>query len=339
MIKNARSFDVFCGCSGIGIDVSKATLEVVGLSGGGAWRMSVPNTRVNIDELGKALSAGGYQGKIVCESTGHYHILLGLIFCEQGLDLRIINPLQSSKHQKSRVRKTKTDQLDGYVLATMCETERELPKAANLQPHQVLIRLKQGQLHALDKQLQRLQRSVTTYSETYSQLALPVGESHLVLQELVSNLQGVKRQLQQELERLLSEAVDDKQEVARLRQLPGFSPLVAGLVSHAFDREARSHRSWAAYAGLDVSVRESGMWRGRGKITKRGNSYLRKRLYCAAWGAVMNYDEVRACYDCLKAGGRNHVEALCIIARKLLRIAYAVLVKGKTYDPEIAFAR
>jgi transposase len=51
----------------------------------------------------------------------------------------------------------------------------------------------------------------------------------------------------------------------------------------------------------------------------------------------MNYDEVRAYYDTLKAAGRNHIEALCIIARKLLRIAYAVLVKGKEYDANIAF--
>lgn len=339
MMKNARSFDIFCGCSGIGIDVSKATLDVAGLDGSEVWRMSMQNTRATIESLAQRLSAGGYSGKIVCESTGHYHLLLGLVFAEYGLDLRIINPLQSSKHQKSRVRKTKTDQMDGYVLATMCETERELPKAANLQPRRVLIRLKQGQLHALDKQLQRLQRSVSSYRETYAQLGFAVGESHLALQQAVSDLKGVKRLLQKELESLLVEEGEDAQAIARLRELPGFSPLVAGLVSHAFDREARSHRSWAAYAGLDVSVRESGMWRGRGKLTKRGNSYLRKRLYCAAWGAVMNYDEVRACYDKLKSAGRNHVEALCIIARKLLRIAYAVLVKGKTYDPGIAFAR
>ena len=73
------------------------------------------------------------------------------------------------------------------------------------------------------------------------------------------------------------------------------------------------------------------------KLTKRGNSYIRKRLYCAAWGANMHYPEVHRYYEKLKAAGRNHVEALCIIARKLLRIAYAVLVKGKTYDAEIAF--
>ncbi len=113
--------------------------------------------------------------------------------------------------------------------------------------------------------------------------------------------------------------------------------MIAGLVSSVFDRGAKSDRSWVAYAGYDISVRESGSWKGKGRLTKRGNSYIRKRLFCAAWGAMMHYPEVRRYYDSLKAAGRNHVEALCIIARKLLRIAYAVLVKGKTYDVKIAF--
>ena len=84
-------------------------------------------------------------------------------------------------------------------------------------------------------------------------------------------------------------------------------------------------------------LRESGTWRGRGKLTKRGNPYLRKRLFCAAWGAVMHYEVVHDYCEDLKAKGRNHVEALVMIARKLLRIAYAVLTKGVEYDEKIAF--
>ena len=52
----------------------------------------------------------------------------------------------------------------------------------------------------------------------------------------------------------------------------------------------------------------------------------------------MHYDYVRAYYDELKAAGRKHTEALCIIARKLLRIAYQVVVHEKEFDAKIAFA-
>ena len=75
MMKNARSFDVFCGCTGMGIDVSKATLEVAGLAGSDVWRTTMTNTRTAIETLAMTLSEGGYSGKIICESTGHYHFV------------------------------------------------------------------------------------------------------------------------------------------------------------------------------------------------------------------------------------------------------------------------
>ena len=337
MMKNASTLSRFCHCDGLGIDVSKATLEIVGTENEQVWRTTLSNTKIAIEKLASTLQRGGYCDKIICESTGHYHLLLGLIFAHYDLDLRIINPLQSSKHQKSRIRKTKTDQVDGYVLATMCQTERELPKPAQLQPKQVLMRLKQGQLHALDKQIQKMSQSLSTYAKTYQQLDLPSGNSAEMLQQVLADLKAAKRQVEKELEALFVEQAQNHKDVDHVRALPGFSPMVSGMVSCMFDRQAKSDRSWIAYAGYDISVRQSGTWKGKGRLTKRGNSYIRKRLYCAAWGANMHYPEVHRYYETLKAGGRNHVEALCIIARKLLRIAYAVLVKGKVYDAKIAF--
>jgi len=336
-MKNASTLERFCNCSGLGIDVSKASLEVCGIENEVEWRTELGNDQVDIEALARTLHQGGYRGKIICESTGHYHLLLGLVFARYDLDLRIINPLQSSKHQKSRIRKTKTDRMDGYVLATMCETERDLPKPARLQPNRVLMRLKQGQLQALDKQIQKMSRSLATYTETYQQLGLDSGDSAEILHQVLVGLKAAKRQLEKELNALFVELAQNQEDIDRVRAIPGYSPLVSGLVSCVFDREAKSDRSWVAYAGYDISVRESGSWTGKGRLTKRGNNYIRKRLYCAAWGANMHYPEVHRYYEALKAGGRNHVEALCIIARKLLRIAYAILVKGKTYDAEIAF--
>jgi len=320
----------------MGIDVSKASLEVVGIGDREVWKRNVTNQLADIEHLAQGLLKAGYLGKIVCESTGHYHLLLALVFSRYGLDLRIVNPLQSRKHQTGQIRKTKTDPVDGYVLATMCDTERDLPEAANLQPNQVLARLRQGQLQSLDKQIQRLRQSLAAYRETYAQLNLDSGEAMQSLELALKQLEAAKRQLGAELEQAYLDMAQ-AQDVIQLRAIPGYSTLVSSMVAAAFDVGVNSERSWIAFSGLDISVQQSGKWVGRGRLTKRGNSFFRKRLYGAAWGAMMNYPEVRHYYDQLKANGRHHVEALCIIARKLLRIAYAVLVKGKTYDSAIAF--
>ena len=336
MIKNAASLAPFGQCHSLGIDVSKASLEMVGIGEADAWRRTVANQLADIEALSRSLVKAGYRGKIVCESTGHYHLLLALVFARHGLDLRIINPLQSSKHQTARIRKTKTDPVDGYVLATMCETERDLPQAAHLAPTQVLARLRQGQLQSLDKQIQRLRQSLASYRETYEKLGLEAGDASETIAQALSQLRRAKRQLEAELESAYLELAEAS-DVDQLKTIPGYSDLVASMIAGAFDRDVKSERSWIAFAGLDVSIRESGTWKGRGRLTKRGNSFFRKRCYNAAWGAKMNYPEVHQYYDQLKSQGRHHVEALCIIARKLLRIAYAILVNGKTYNPKVAF--
>ena len=323
--------------SGIGIDVSKATLDIAGIHTNKNWHCTCANTRRPIRRFAQRLCDAGYTGKILCEATGHYHLELGLIFAGYGLDLRIVNPLVSSKHLRAQVRKTKTDAQDACVLATMCLTEQDLPPAANLSLHQVKIRLKQGQLQSLDKQLQRQTASAKAYRETCEKLGLGLDNSHQLLENTIHQLRQVRDTLQAELEALQREWIEPA-ELERLSQVPGFSSRVSSMVATAFDREVTSHRSWVAYAGMDVSVRQSGQFRGRGKLTKRGNPYLRKRLFNAAWGAKMNDPRVKQYYDRLRDEGRQYTEALIIIARKLLRIAFAILVMGKTYDPEIAFA-
>jgi transposase len=336
-MKKASTVKVFKDCLGIGIDVSKAELVVVGLTTTEPYIKRIKNQFTSVKAFVQALQKAGYRGKMICESTGHYHLRLALACHESGMDLIVLNPLQSSKHSKAKVRKTKTDPEDGLMLATMCITEPNLPKPMQLTKANALIRLKMGQLASMEKQLQKSQSSLAQYEETYAALGFELSELQLSLRQHFQSLRQLRKQMEKELEGLLVEDIASHERFTRLRKLPGYSDVVSGLVGQ-LDRQVKGPESWVAYVGVDISVRESGTWKGRGKLTKRGNAYLRKRLYQAAWGACMNYDYVRAYYDELKAKGRNHVEANCIISRKLLRIAYHVVVNEKEYDPKIAFS-
>lgn len=336
-MKKASTVKVFKDCLGIGIDVSKAELVVVGLTATEPYIKRIKNQFTSVKAFVQALQKAGYRGKMICESTGHYHLKLALACHESGMDLIVLNPLQSSKHSKAKVRKTKTDPEDGLMLATMCITEPNLPKPMQLTKAKALIRLKMGQLASIEKQLQKSQSSLAQYEETYAALGFELSELQLNLRQHFQSLKQLRKQMEKELEGLLVENIAEHERFMRLRKLPGYSDVVSGLVGQ-LDRQVKGPESWVAYVGVDISVRESGTWKGRGKLTKRGNAYLRKRLYQAAWGACMNYDYVRAYYDELKAKGRNHVEANCIISRKLLRIAYHVVVNEKEYDPKIAFS-
>ncbi|KPJ91291.1 MAG: hypothetical protein AMJ53_11970 [Gammaproteobacteria bacterium SG8_11] len=336
-MKNASSINVFRDCLSVGVDVSKAELAIVGLTPDEHYLKRIGNQMKTIKAFLRQLQHSGYRGKIICESTGHYHLKLALVCHELGLELIVLNPLQSSKHSKARIRKTKTDPQDALTLATMALTEPKLPQPTQLTRAKALIRLKMGQLASVEKQLQQFNQSRAQYEETYAELGLPLSPQQLALREHSTSLKRLRKQLEKELEGLLAQALADDDRLAELRQIPGYSNVVAGLVA-SLDRQVKRADSWTAFVGLDVSVRQSGKWTGHGKLTKRGNAYMRKRLFQAAWGACLNYDYVRAYYDQLKAQGRKHVEAVCMIARKLLRIAYHVVTNKIQFDPNIAFA-
>lgn len=322
----------------MGVDVSKAELAVVGITLSENYFVSVTNEMKAIRRFVKGIHGSGYGGRIVCESTGHYHLKLAVVCHEYGLDLVVLNPLQSSKHSQAKIRKTRTDPQDGLMLAKMCLTEPDLPKPACLTRSKVLIRLKMGQLAGIEKQLQQQRQSLVQYEQTYEQMGFELSDVQQALHAHCDALKRLRKRFETELEGLLLQQNPDDDGVTNLRSVPGFSNVVCGLVG-MFDRQVKSAHSWTAYVGLDVSIRESGQWKGRGKLTKRGNAYLRKRLFQAAWGACLNYDYVRAYYDQLKTQGRKHAEAVCIIARKLLRIAYYIVTRGMTFDPKIAFSQ
>ena len=129
MKNNASLIAGFKDCLGIGIDVSKAELVVVGLTRDKPHVVRVDNDLEAVRTFVQRLRETGYGGKILCESTGHYHLKLVLACQEMGVKLIVLNPLQSSKHAKAKIRKTRTDPADGLTLATMCVTEPNLPAA------------------------------------------------------------------------------------------------------------------------------------------------------------------------------------------------------------------
>ena len=68
--------------------------------------------------------------------------------------------------------------------------------------------------------------------------------------------------------------------VVRCQAIPGVGPLTAVAMVATFHRgEFQSVDAFIAFMGLDVRVRDSGKFKGRRKLTKKGDSELRRLLY------------------------------------------------------------
>lgn len=104
----------------------------------------------------------------------------------------------------------------------------------------------------------------------------------------------------------------------------------AGLIGEVGDfRQFKTLSEITKMAGLDLFEISSGKHQGQRRISKRGRSLLRKLLFYAALNMVSRPGMMRQTYESYLERGMLKMKALVAIARKLLRIIFA-LVRDQT---------
>jgi transposase len=90
-------------------------------------------------------------------------------------------------------------------------------------------------------------------------------------------------------------------------------------------------------AGYALKENSSGKHKGQSKINRRGRKRLRHLLFEAAISLVGKNQEFKAIhhyYTTRKDNPLKKMQSLIAVACKLIRVFYAILVKGVEYDPK-----
>ena len=319
----------------VGIDVAMESLMICEHYGDGKDKIKeIKNLEGVIRRFAKKLKDQKYQGKIIMESTGRHHLLGAIIFAKEELDIRVINPLITKKYSSAAIRKVKTDKRDSQILAEIGIKEERLPNRFTLNKDTLVLRKKMRLIASLSKQLQNLTTMTREHEKTLKGLKRNLSETEKQIFITIAMLKKQKERLESELENEIREDDQNNQLSEKYDSIPGVSSYVASLTSFLFSSDYHQNsKQWIAFAGMDVSVRQSAKWEGKGHLTKRGNNYLRQRLYSAAWGAVMHNEKFKEYYDYLRKNkNRKHREALVIIARKIIRIMFNLSKSNSIYD-------
>jgi transposase len=160
---------------------------------------------------------------------------------------------------------------------------------------------------------------------------------------LIEGLAADWRRLDERIKELSSEIEElAKQDTGceRLMSVPGIGPIISSAVVAAVGTgEAFSKgRDFAAWLGLVPKQISTGDRTILGKISKRGNRYLRTLFVQAAWVVLVKVKPTRWGSHGLKpwieaAKKRLHRNVLAIaLANKLARIAWSVLARGRTFE-------
>lgn len=302
-----------------GADVSKDTIDISCSTDGAVEQ--IPNARSAIVRW-RARFNGPLTWAV--ESTGSYHELLVSIADEHGDTLYLIDGYRLGKYREAIGARAKTDRADAVLLRRYLESEQR-----HLRPHKPLSR-QEKQVWML---LKRRATTVSKQKDLRQSLAGIESLQHglaAVIQALQRLINDIERTLQQ-----LVCALGWQHHTARCRAVPGIGPLNAiGLVA-AFKRGVwKNADAFIAFLGLDVRVRDSGRFKGRRKLTKKGEAELRRLLYNGAISACQHCQHFKDNKARLLERGRTATAANVIIARKLARLVYVLLAKEVEFDPE-----
>jgi transposase len=318
----------------LGIDVSKATLEVVLLRPGlAAQAASYAHTQAGFKKLDHWLRKR-HAGRVhAClEATGLYGDEVALFLHEAGHTVSVVNPARIKAYAESQMQRNKTDRLDAALIADFGLKQQP---TAWTPPDPAWRELRALARHLLDlkamqgQERNRLQAGVT--SATVCQTL----EAHIAF------LQHQIETLEQHIQHPIDQHPDLKQQRDLLDSIPGIGHLTAALLlaELADVRRFDDANEVVAFAGLNPRQRTSGSSvRGQTHLSKVGNPTVRHILYFPALAARRFNPLIAPWCDQLQARGKPKMVVIGAAMRKLLVIAYGVLKSGQPFDPHYQHA-
>ncbi len=182
------------------------------------------------------------------------------------------------------------------------------------------------------------------YETARSSIALPIppdAPAVAMFRLVIAEARHLIRQ-RDAIERTAGELLGEHADFRRLQQIPGIGPIHAlTILAEAGDlRRFGHHRQFLKFCGLDLATHRSGQFRGRTKLSKRGNARLRRTLWMAAQVAIRQRENgFRAKFERYVARDRHDPdlrrEAFTATTAKMARVVHAVIKGGVDYRPYV----
>jgi transposase len=305
----------------VGIDVSKAALDVALRPEGEPWRCA--NDEMGITDLVGRLRPLDPE-LIVLEATGGLERLAVAALALAGLPVAVVNPRQVRDFAKATGRLAKTDALDAAVLAHFAAAIHPEPRP-----------LPDAQSQALAALVERRRQVVgmLTAEKNRLQQALPPVRPKVAAH--IAWLEQALKELDGELDQMLHASPLWRERDQLLRSVPSVGPTVSlTLLAHLPELGQGTVKHIATLVGLAPLNRDSGAWRGTRAIWG-GRRQVRSALYMAALVGVRHNPVLHAFYERLRERGKPKKVALTACMHKLLTILHAVLRDRTPWQPTL----
>jgi transposase len=314
----------------VGIDISKLTFDV-GIPSGIEGRYKhekYDNSKEGFSAFKARLSD---YSVCVMEASGPYYMLLAGYLHEQGVEVRVVNPLAVKHFSRMRMTRAKTDKKDAALIAEYAKSENPplwQPKAAHLVELQ--------QLQGVVEGFVMRKTQLINQQEAYTAAGGKGNAALKILRKEIAHIEKQILQIEQEMEAITQK--HHSKMLAQLKSIPGIGKRTAMLLIVITDGFTRfeTAKQLVGYIGLCPRVYDSGTSiKGKQKICKMGMSQMRVLLYMCAMQAKKSNLACQEMFARLKAKGKNGKLAIVAVANKLVKQAFAIAKSDGYYEPKI----
>ncbi|CAN5604501.1 IS110 family transposase [soil metagenome] len=265
----------------------------------------------------------------VVEATGVYYERLAYFLSENNFQVSVILPNKSKNFFKTLENKSKTDSLDAAAL-TQYGLEKTLK--AWKAPQKIYKQLKEltRELHSLIEMRTQLKNRLHAKKHSYE-------ADEQIIKRLNQQIRFFSNQMDQIEQQIKDLVRSDKDLNARIKKIItakgiGFKTAVSVISeTNGFDL-IQNQRQLTSYAGYDPRHQQSGTYKGKTPISKKGNKFLRNAVYLPALSAARFNENLKALYKRLCISKNNKKVALVAVARKLLILIYTLWKKDQVFE-------
>lgn len=307
----------------VGIDVSKATLDVCIEPSGAGMQVTYDETGVEelvarLQEIAPAL--------VVLEATGGLEVRIATALAGKGLPVAVVNPRQVRDFAKATGQLAKADRVDAAVLAAFAKAIRP-----QVRP------LKDEESRALDDMVDRRRQLIgMRVQET---LRLGSAASKPLQKSLKKHIAWLDKQIDEadrDLTRRLRESDVWRAKDDLLKSIPGVGAVTTvTLLAKCPELGTLNRREIAALVGVAPLANDSGRRQGK-RFIWGGRAEVRAVLYMAAVSAMRCNEVIKAFAERLKKAGKPPKVVIVACMRKLLTIMNSMLKNNTPWTSEFA---
>lgn len=262
------------------------------------------------------------------EATGVYYEELAHYLYKKGEKVSVVLPNKSKSYFKSKGLKSKNDKIDAYGLSLMIAEQRLKywqPMDKNISYLRTLTRRHED----LTKQTTSSKNKLHAYNHSYK-------PDKRVLKQYADEIKLIEKQ-KEEINLMITEVIYNsnflKSKYLKASKIKGLSVLCWSTIiaeTGGFYM-ITNMKQLTSYAGFDVVENNSGKHIGKTRISKKGNSHLRRIIYMPSLSIVKYEPHFKNLYERVTKKSGFKMKGLVAVQRKMLALVYVLWKKDEEY--------